>query len=867
MTSAQNPSRGRRAAVALLVAASLVLGLTTLVVASEAPGNIVKLVGLAAPDQPLAYNCAVDTGGANDISGQKDMNEMCADYSVPGVDKIRWNWDDTGWTDSNTGDACSLYDSDGDGFADRALCVSVGDTPSTFQSMALYSCDDSSTTHCLGAIALTPSAGTGCTASVQALDPFSAGYVAIPPNLTGYPPGDNWPDDTVAECTIVLTDVNNGRLLDVCAYSSHSLESNTSDCVLYRPQTGKLEVTKVLPSNVGLFNLQIDGVTVGSGADVGNGGTTGTEVVPAGNHSVGETAGTGTTLASYVSDIYCADEHGIGPNHWSCTDCTSLPDVPVADEADVLCTITNTLKKATLVVIKHVVNDDGGTAVAGDFSMAVTGGNPTPAAFPGAESPGTTVVLDAGTYGVSETGLAGYSAAHSTDCSGTIIPGETKTCTVTNVDIAPKLIVIKHVINNSGGTAVAANFTMTVDDPGTNPAPFPGAEAPGTQVIVDPGAYSVSETGPSGYAASYSADCTGTLAIGQTKTCTVTNVDVAPTLKLVKSVTNNDGGNNVADDWTLSATAAAPNNGRNFSNKGGSGAFQTVYANAAYVLSESGPAGYSAGTWSCTGGSLVGSTLTLTEGDTGIVCTITNDDIAPTLKVCKYLEPAADSGRFNLLIGSTLYKDNAGNGDCTAAVPMMAGVMLAVTETAVPPANLSDYFTTVGGDCALDGTITLGLAENKTCTFTNRLVSIAIDKQIALDPAGPWRDSLSGVAVETLLYYRFVVANSGGVDLENVTVTDPVLGAQLFGDPAHIFCTIQGITAGASEICGPFGPTVSGHTGPGTAYSDGFVNTATASGCYMPAAYNTQYCRSSDDSASYSEGRMRIIGYLPFVMR
>ena len=43
-----------------------------------------------------------------------------------------------------------------------------------------------------------------------------------------------------------------------------------------------------------------------------------------------------------------------------------------------------------------------------------------------------------------------------------------------------------------------------------------------------PGAYSVSETGPSGYAASYSADCTGTIAIGETKTCTVTNDDSRP---------------------------------------------------------------------------------------------------------------------------------------------------------------------------------------------------------------------------------------------------------------------------------------------------------------------------------------------------
>ena len=68
---------------------------------------------------------------------------------------------------------------------------------------------------------------------------------------------------------------------------------------------------------------------------------------------------------------------------------------------------------------------------------------------------------------------------------------------------------------------------MTVDDPGTNPPSFAGAEAPGTEVTVDAGAYSVLEAGPTGYAATMSADCSGTLAVGQTKTCTVTNNDIA----------------------------------------------------------------------------------------------------------------------------------------------------------------------------------------------------------------------------------------------------------------------------------------------------------------------------------------------------
>src|SRR4029079_11421823 len=107
---------------------------------------------------------------------------------------------------------------------------------------------------------------------------------------------------------------------------------------------------------------------------------------------------------------------------------------------------------------------------------------------------------------------------------------QTKTCTVTNNDQAAKLTVIKHVINDNGGTATASQFTLDSGGAGDTPDNFAGAESPGTDVTLDAGSYNVTETGPSGYSASYSADCAGSIAIGQTKTCTVTNNDIAPKL-------------------------------------------------------------------------------------------------------------------------------------------------------------------------------------------------------------------------------------------------------------------------------------------------------------------------------------------------
>ena len=64
-------------------------------------------------------------------------------------------------------------------------------------------------------------------------------------------------------------------------------------------------------------------------------------------------------------------------------------------------------RRRTLKVIKHVVNDNGGTAVAADWNLAVSssnGGSGTGSAA-GVESPGTSYTLQAGKqYSVAESG-------------------------------------------------------------------------------------------------------------------------------------------------------------------------------------------------------------------------------------------------------------------------------------------------------------------------------------------------------------------------------------------------------------------------------------------------------------------------------
>ena len=136
-------------------------------------------------------------------------------------------------------------------------------------------------------------------------------------------------------------------------------------------ETGKLEVKKnLIPTNdPGLFDLQIDGVTDPDADGVGHNGTTGEKTLNTGTHTVGEAAGNGATdLADYDKSIVCVDTANANQQVAATSTDTPGPlNVTVTTGSDIVCTITNTREQAPtaqLTVIKHVVNDDGGTAEA-----------------------------------------------------------------------------------------------------------------------------------------------------------------------------------------------------------------------------------------------------------------------------------------------------------------------------------------------------------------------------------------------------------------------------------------------------------------------------------------------------------------------
>ena len=180
-------------------------------------------------------------------------------------------------------------------------------------------------------------------------------------------------------------------------------------------------------------------------------------------------------------------------------DCDSSGNVTVVPGEMKTCTVTNNDDAPSLTLVKVVTDDNGGTATEADFTLTATG----PTGFSG---PGPSVSngpsFDAGTYALSESGPAGYSAGVWVCVGGTqvgsnitVANGESATCTITNDDQAATLIVIKHVVNDNGGSAIAADFTLDSGGDNDTPDNFAGSEL-GTTVTLDVGSYNVSETGP-----------------------------------------------------------------------------------------------------------------------------------------------------------------------------------------------------------------------------------------------------------------------------------------------------------------------------------------------------------------------------------
>jgi cold shock CspA family protein len=383
-------------------------------------------------------------------------------------------------------------------------------------------------------------------------------------------------------------------------------------------------------------------------------------------------------------------------------------------------------------------------------------------------------------YEVTEDQLPGYVQVGDVSCviTGTsqavthpvtLDEGQSVTCTITNDDQAPELIVTKSVINDDGGNAVAADFQLRVN--GTAVA----QDTPVAGILANT-AYTVTEDQLAGYVQAGDVSCVitdtsqavahpVTLNEGQSVTCTITNDDLAPGLTVVKNVINDDGGDAQPSDFQLYVNLEPQDQGVPLD----------VDANVEYTVTEDQLSGYTLVGVACvdSGGDPVDHPVTLAEGQ-AVLCTVTNDDIAPELIVTKSV--VNDAGG-NAVAADFQLRLNGDPVDQDLVLDVDSNTVYTVTEDQLP-----GYVQVGEVSCVITGTqqavahpVVLSEGQSVTCTITNDDVApgLTVVKNVINDDGG------NAVAGDFQLYVDGEPADQGvALDVEaNVahTVTEDQL--------------------------------------------------------------------------------------------
>ena len=423
---------------------------------------------------------------------------------------------------------------------------------------------------------------------------------------------------------------------------------------------------------------------------------------------------------------------GYTASNWFCTGGTLTGDtVAVVNGADVTCTIVNTARQAHLTLVKTVTNNNGGAAVSTDWTLSGAGPTTGISGVTGSR-PVTNVSVDPGDYVLAESGPAGYAASAWT-CDGGSISGSTVTvllgqdviCTINNDDQPAHLTLVKTVTNDNGGTAGPTEWTLSATG-GLTPITGTSGSPAVTNATVNAGSYTLAEAnGPAGYTAG-SWSCTGggtltgsslVLPLNSSATCTIDNNDQPAHLTLVKTVTNDNGGTAAPTAWTLLATGPTPISGTT----GSTAVTNAVVSTGTYALSESGPAGYAPGAWSCVGGTQAGNTIALALGQSA-TCTINNNDQQAHLTLIKNVDngttgATATPSQWTLSAAGPTPISGDGNSVAVTNQPVSPGSYV-LSESGGPAGYDASSWSCAGG--TLSGTTVAVLSGGDvTCQITN----------------------------------------------------------------------------------------------------------------------------------------------------
>ncbi len=206
-----------------------------------AEGNSSSVRALSLISGP--FFTVIDQNGANDQPGQKDLTQMGREDSDPDFLKIYWSWDSVDFT-SQAGDACALFDSNGNGNIDLAACGEVVNGPNydsaspvvTLAVLSVWTCGDGKPDRCSQPTAQVEDIGltnAGVLGSGNPLDSGGNLVAATDP----FPTGDFYPLDTTLQVNIDRSFLNahfpGATFVNVCSYPSIGNGANTdpSDCI------------------------------------------------------------------------------------------------------------------------------------------------------------------------------------------------------------------------------------------------------------------------------------------------------------------------------------------------------------------------------------------------------------------------------------------------------------------------------------------------------------------------------------------------------------------------------------------------------------------------------------------------------------
>jgi hypothetical protein len=273
----------------------------------------------------------------------------------------------------------------------------------------------------------------------------------------------------------------------------------------------------------------------------------------------------------------------------------------------------------------------------------------------------------------------------------------------------------------NGGSATPGQFTLHASGVGsTSTTTFPGSTN-GISVSVPAGnSYAITEDASSSYMGSFSANCSGVMPAGASRTCIVTNTFQAPqaatgTLKVIKIV---NGGTATSSNFSVHVMSGSSDVSGSPQAGTMSGTTYTLNAGS-YTVSESGgPSNYVA---SFSGDCNSSGTVSVASS-TNRVCTITNTFNQPvatgTLKVIKVVNGGtASSSAFmiHVMSGSSEVSGSPQVGSISGSTYTLNPGSYTVSETGGP----SGYTSAMTGDCNGNGVVSVASSTDRVCTITN----------------------------------------------------------------------------------------------------------------------------------------------------